>query len=294
MIAMAERLEVLKTYKLYINGAFPRTESGRSLRVKNAKGDLHAHICHGSRKDLRDAVEAARAAQAGWSSRTAYNRAQIMYRMAEMLEARRDEFTTILKQSTGATPTAAKKEVDASIDRLVCFAGWADKFAQMLGCNNQVAGPYYNFTVPEATGIVGIVCPDEPALLGMISLLAPAMCAGNTCVVIASDKYPIPAAVFGEVCATSDVPNGVVNIITGRRDELLEHLANHRNVSAVSAANLNKKQSETLRLGSAENVKRVMIVKRAGDAWYDVDDCESPWTIEPLVDMKTIWHPSGM
>lgn len=290
---MAERLEVLKTYKLYINGVFPRTESGRSLKIKGAKGDVLAHICHGSRKDLRDAVEAARGAQSGWSSRTAYNRAQIMYRMAEMLEARRDEFVTILRQSSGATPNAAKKEVDASIDRLVCFAGWADKFAQMLGCNNQVAGPYYNFTVPEATGIVGIVCPDEPALLGLVTLLAPAMCAGNTCVVITSDRYPLPGAVFGEVCATSDVPAGVVNIVTGKRDELLEHMANHRNVSAISAADLNKSQSHILRLGSAENVKRVTMVKRSAEAWYDEHECETPWAIEPLVDMKTIWHPSG-
>lgn len=294
MIIMPERLEVLKTYKLYINGAFPRTESGRSLKIKDGKGALLAHICHGSRKDLRDAVEAARGAQNGWSNRTAYNRAQIMYRMAEMLEARRDEFVTILRQSSGMTPTAAKKEVNASIDRLVCFAGWADKFAQMLGCNNAVAGPYYNFTVPEATGIIGIVCPDEPALLGFISLFAPAMCAGNVCVVITSDKYPIPGAVFGEVCATSDVPNGVVNIITGKRDELLEHLANHRNVNAVIAANLNKSQSNILRLGSAENVKRVTIVKRSAEAWIDENECESPWMIEPVVDMKTIWHPSGV
>ena len=287
-------MAVLKTYKLYINGAFPRTESGRSLKIFSATGDdVLAHICHGSRKDMRNAVEAARAAQPKWANRTAYNRAQIMYRMAEMLEGKRDEFADAIKSSTGGTIAAARKEVDASIDRLVCFAGWADKYAQMLGCNNAVAGPFYNFTVPEPTGVIVALCPDEPALLGLVSLLAAPMCAGNAVVVIASEQYPLPAAVFGEVCATSDVPAGVVNIITGKRAELLEHIANHRNVHAVTAANLNKADRTALRLGAAENVKRVSVVKRSADGWFDVDECESPWTIEPFVEMKTIWHPSA-
>ncbi len=264
------------------------------MKVPAAKGaEVLAHICQGSRKDMRNAVEAARAAQPKWAGRTAYNRAQIMYRMAEMLEGKRDEFAEALKHSTGNTIAATRKEVDASIDRLVCFAGWADKYAQMLGCNNAVAGPYYNFTVPEPTGVIVVVCPDEPALLGLVSLLAPPMCAGNAVVVIASEKYSLPAAVFGEVCATSDVPAGVVNIITGKRAELLEHIANHRNVHAISAANMNKRDRATLRMGAAENVKRVSVIKRSADAWFDVDACESPWTIEPFVEMKTIWHPSA-
>jgi len=291
---MPARLNVLKTYKLYINGAFPRTESGRSLKVTDAEGDeTLAHICHGSRKDLRDAIEAARSAQPKWASRTTYNRGQILYRMAEMLEGKRDEFASMIKQTTGVTIGDAREEVDASIDRLVAFAGWADKFAQMLGCNNAVAGPFYNFTVPEPTGVIVVVSPDEPSLLGLVSLLAPVVCAGNAAVVIASERYPLPAAVFAEVCATSDVPAGVINIITGRRNELLEHIANHRNVHGISAANLKRADNTTLRLGAAENVKRVSVIKRAEDDWFDADECESPWTIEPFVDMKTIWHPSG-
>ncbi|UCD74694.1 MAG: aldehyde dehydrogenase family protein [Phycisphaerales bacterium] len=288
-----ERLDVLKTYKLYINGAFPRTESGRSIALKNTRGKVIAHICHGSRKDLRNAVEAARAAQEKWAGRDAYNRGQILYRMAEMMEGKRDEFAEAIRVTGGATAAAARKEVAASIDRLVCFAGWCDKFAQVLGGHNPVAGPHYNFTIPEPTGVVGVVAPDEPALLGLITLIGPAICAGNTVVAIASQKHPLPAAVFGEVCATSDVPSGVVNIITGKRAELLEHLARHREVDAISAANLRKNQAAILRAGMAENLKRVSVRKLNADDWHDADAGESPWAIEPVVEMKTIWHPSA-
>ncbi|MCI0366397.1 MAG: aldehyde dehydrogenase family protein, partial [Phycisphaerales bacterium] len=177
---------------------------------------------------------------------------------------------------------------------LVCFAGWADKYAQILGCQNAVAGPYYNFTVPEPTGVVGVVAPDEPALLGLISLMAPPMCAGNAIVAIASEANPLAAAVFPEVCATSDVPAGVINIITGQRDELVEHLANHREVNAVVAANVSKGHAAILKLGAGENVKRVSVWQRDTEAWYDAEMCESPYAIEPFVEFKTIWHPSAV
>jgi acyl-CoA reductase-like NAD-dependent aldehyde dehydrogenase len=306
-----ERINVTKTYKLYINGKFPRSESGRSLKIEGAGGEVIAHLCHASRKDMRDAVEVARAAQEAWAGRAAYNRGQILYRMAEMMEGKHGEFVEVLegtkarrnggtkgkKKTTtkvSARGQSAAAEIDACIDRLVCFAGWADKFAQVLGCHNPVAGPYYNFTVPEPSGVVAVVAPDEPALLGLVSLIAPAVCAGNTVVAIASERHPIAAAVFGEVCATSDVPPGVINIITGQRAELVEPIAQHRGIDAVLAANLPKSQATTLRLGAAENVKRVHVKKLTPAQWYDADATESPWTIEPLIEMKTIWHPSGV
>lgn len=312
-----ERLSVSKTFKLYVNGSFPRSESGRSLIVRNAAGEVLAHIAHASRKDLRDAVEAATAAQSKWASATAYNRGQVLYRMAEMLEGKRDEFAEALRGTSkrpnvktskpkgaksvpsrtgGWQPADAQDEVSAAIDRLVCFAGWADKYSQVLGCNNPVAGPYYNFTVPEPTGVVGVLAPappNGPALLGLVSLLAPPLCAGNAVVAIAGESAMLPAAIFGEVCATSDVPAGVINILTGERSELIEHLAQHRAVSAISAANLSKDDATKLKLGVAENLKRVRIASIAPEQWTDHAVCEHPWTIEPFVEMKTIWHPSA-
>ncbi len=285
------RLTVNKTYKLYIGGKFPRTESGRSLKVDDVGGGI-AHICHGSRKDLRDAVEAARKAQPGWAGATPYNRGQVLYRMAEMLEGSRDAFVDAVR-SAHARKTTAVKEVDAAIDRLVCFGGWADKYAQVLGCNNPVAGPHYNFTVPEPTGVVSVVSPDVPPLLGLISLLAPPLCAGNAAVVLGSDAHPLPAAMLGEVCATSDVPGGVVNIITGKRDELLEHLSQHRDIDAIHAANVSRKHSTTLKRGTAENIKRVHVRTVDDEQWYDAATCDSPWMIEGFVEMKTIWHPAS-
>lgn len=326
---MSERLSVIKTYKLYVNGGFPRSESGRSLPVHDQSGAVIAQVCHGSRKDVRDAVEAAAAAQPKWAGATAYNRGQVLYRMAEMLEGKRQEFAAVLRETSQAHPSDKKtqrskarsaarstarstarsvrlrrmsaaealREVDAAIDRLVCFGGWADKYAQVLGCNNPVAGPYYNFTVPEPTGVVGVVMPtthSAPALLGLITLLAPPLCAGNTVVVIAGDRAMLPAAVFGEVCATSDVPAGAVNIITGQTNELIEHLAQHRNVNAISAAGISREEAQTLRRGMAENIKRVHINTRLDrDAWFDDEVCQSPWMIEPFVEMKTIWHPAS-
>jgi acyl-CoA reductase-like NAD-dependent aldehyde dehydrogenase len=213
--------------------------------------------------------------------------------MAEMLDGRREEFVEAVRATGGATNAAAGREVDASIDRLISFAGWSDKYAQVLGCQNPVAGPYYNFTIPEPTGTVGVIAPDEPAMLGLITLLAAPLCAGNTIVALAGVKHPLPAALLGEICATSDVPAGVVNIITGMRNELIEHLATHRDVDAVNAANLPRAQATTLRQGGADNVKRLSIHRIKPQQWHDARVCESPWMIEPFVEMKTIWHPSA-
>lgn len=308
---MSERIEVLKTYKLFIDGKFPRSESGRSLMVADRAGRTVAHVCHASRKDLRDAVEAARKAQPGWANATAYNRGQILYRMAEMIEGKRAEFVEALglaasagngspnskpnskasgkARARGLTPDA---EVSASIDRLIAFAGWADKFAQILGCQNPVAGPFYNFTVPDATGVAAVVAPDEPGLLGLVSLIAPVVCAGNTAVVVAGETHPIAASVLGEVCATSDVPAGVMNILTGQRAELLPFVAGHRDIDAVVGANLPAAAASALRAGSAENIKRVTIHTVADFA--DAQACTGPWWIEPTVEFKTIWHPSSV
>jgi acyl-CoA reductase-like NAD-dependent aldehyde dehydrogenase len=294
---MAQRLAVTKTWKLFINGAFPRSESGRSIAIESARGEVIGHVAHGSRKDLRDAVEAAFVAQPKWAGATAYNRGQVLYRMAEMLDGKREEFTEALRSNNPKSKIQNPKfEVDAAIDRLVCFAGWADKYAQVLGCNNAVAGPYYNFTIPEPTGVVGLVTPPEgsgPALLGLATLLAPPLCAGNAIVVIADEHAMIPAAIFGEVCATSDVPPGIINIITGKRAELLDHLARHRNVNAISAANLSREESTILKAGIAENLKRVHVAAIDDEEWFDPAVCENPWTIERFVEMKTIWHPSA-
>lgn len=312
---MPDRLDVAKTYKLYIDGKFPRTESGRTTLVADAKGKPLAHVCRASRKDLRDAVTAARKALPAWRDATAYLRAQIMYRMAEMMEGKREEFAAALASGWSGSPSRTKtpgsesratRELDASIDRLVAFAGWADKYAQVLGCNNAVAGPYYNFTVPEPTGVVAVVAPDEPALLGLIALLAPVVCAGNTCVVVAGHGAAanLAAVILGEVFATSDVPAGVINILTGERDELVPVVASHRDIDAVHAAGVSDAHRATLREGAAENVKRVTVrevasggkaAKGSGSAvdFFDTEACQSPWWIEPFVEMKTIWHPSA-
>src|SRR3954471_11836715 len=262
-LGMSERLDVLKTYKLYIDGQFPRSESGRSLPIADGKGRVLAHVAKASRKDLRDAVEAARRAQAGWAAATGYLRGQIMYRMAEMMEGKRAEFVSALMAmrpgpaATGKTKGIGDAEVTTAIDRLVHYAGWADKYAQVLGCNNPVSGPFYNFTITEPTGVVAVVAPDECPLLALVSLLAPAVCAGSTVVAVASHDNPIPAAILGEVFATSDVPAGVVNILTGDRAELLAHISGHRDIDAIHAANLEGEQNTLLRSGAAENVKRV-------------------------------------
>lgn len=288
-----DRLPVLKTYKLFLGGAFPRTESGRSWPVEGRNGEVFAHLCLGSRKDLRNAVVAARKAQDGWSRRSAYNRGQVLYRMAEMLEGKTAEFASAMAETVPGGVRRARKEVEAAVDRLVAYAGWADKFSQVLGCNNPVAGPFYNFTVAEAMGVVGVVAPKEEPLLGLVSLLAPVLVAGNAAVVIGSETDPLATALFGEVCATSDVPAGVVNLITGKRKELLEVMASHRDIDGLAAAQCSKAERITLESGVAENLKRVTIEKAKGKDWYDVEQMHSPYRIQPFVEMKTIWHPSG-
>ncbi len=289
---MTDRLGVLKTYKLFIGGKFPRTESGRTLAVNDGAGRAVAHVCRASRKDLRESVEAARSAFAGWSGATAYNRGQVIYRIAEMLEGRRDEFVQLL----GAVPDPAIEpgvEVARGIDRLVAFAGWADKHAQVLGCNNPVSGPYYNFTSPEPTGVVVVIASDDAPLLSLVSLLAPPLCAGNAIIALGAESNMPVAAVLGEICATSDVPGGVVNILTGSREELIPHIASHREIDAIHGAGLTPVQQAALRTGVSENLKRVHLREISGAGWLDDGTCESPWWIEPFVEMKTIWHPSG-
>jgi acyl-CoA reductase-like NAD-dependent aldehyde dehydrogenase len=296
MTTPPSRLSVLKTYKLYINGQFPRTESGRYFQVFAPRGKQPlANVCLGSRKDLRDAVQAARKAFAGWSGKTAYNRGQILYRVAEMLEQRRDEFISEITRSTGRSRELAAKEVDKSVDRAVWYAGWADKLPQIFGAVNPVAAPYFNFTIPEPTGVVGIVCPDEMPLLAPVSQLAPIIVAGNTCVLLASEKAPLATATLGEALATSDLPAGVVNILTGRRKELVPHMAKHMDINALDfflrddEAMIKMVQEE-----AAVNVKRVVICRHPRDEeWFDDAKTQSPYWIRSFLEMKTAWHPIG-
>jgi acyl-CoA reductase-like NAD-dependent aldehyde dehydrogenase len=263
------RLPVKKTYKLYIGGAFPRSESGRTYLAEGQ------NVARASRKDLRDAVRAARTAFPGWAGATAYNRGQVVYRVAEMLEARRADLAALC---------SGTDEVDRSIDRLVWYAGWADKLAQVLGGTNPVAGPYFNFTIPEPTGVVGILAPDEPGLEGLVSRLAPAIVGGNATVTVASEQHPLAAIEFAEVLATSDVPGGVVNILTGQRAELAPWLAGHMDVNALDVTGADGLAPELEKL-AAENVKRV--VRGAADE-------QSPWEIASFLELKTVWHPIGV
>ena len=265
---MADRLPVKKTYKLYIGGAFPRSESGRTFEAEGQ------NVARASRKDVRDAVRAARDGYGKWSTMTAYNRGQILYRVAEMMEARRDEFAAV---------SSGKKEVDRAIDRVVWYAGWADKLPQVLGGSNPVAGPYFNFTVPEPTGVVGVLAPDEPALAGLISRIAPVLVGGNAVVAVASETHPLAAIELAEVLATSDVPGGAVNILTGYREELAPWLAGHMDVNAIDVTGADGLSADVERL-AAENVKRVV----RGQA-----DGQSAWQIADFLELKTVWHPIG-
>jgi acyl-CoA reductase-like NAD-dependent aldehyde dehydrogenase len=262
------RLPVRKTYKLYIGGEFPRSESGRSYEVQGQ------NVARASRKDLRDAVRAARKAFPDWAERTAYNRGQILYRVAEMMESRTSDL---------ASTCSGAEEVERSIDRVVWYAGFADKLAQVLGSANSVAGPYFNFTVPEPTGVVGILAPEKPSLAGLVSRLAPAVVGGNTAVVVASESGPLAAIELAEGLATSDLPGGVVNLLTGPRDELAPWLAGHMDVNALDLAGADGQTAELERL-AAENVKRVVHGK--------VDE-QSPWEIAAFLELKTVWHPIG-
>jgi len=297
---MPTRLPVAKTWKLFIGGAFPRSESGRTRVLRTPTGRVIGHVSEASRKDLRDAVEAARKAAPGWAGRTGYNRGQILYRLAEMLEARAEEFVGLLRADRPAAElnaAAARREVSASVDRLVSFAGWCDKLPAVLGCLNDVAHPHHVVTTPEPMGVLGVVCPDEPGLLGAITLLAPVLATGGTAVVLGSPAHPLPGLALGELCATADVPGGVVNLLTAHEDpgrgELHDVLADHRGVDGILAANVPAEVARRLELGAAENLKRVRIETFAEDDWTDPSIAHAPWRIEPLMEMKTIWHPSA-
>lgn len=292
------RIEVAKTLKLYVNGAFPRSESGRTVPVLDAKKRLVAHASHASRKDLRDAVEAASAAQPKWAAATAYNRGQVLYRLAEMLEARRAEFASLMVSIEGRTKAEAAKEVDRAIDRCVCYAGWTDKIAAVLGGKQPVAGPYFVFTMPEAMGTVAVMLPDERPLLAAVSLMLPVVAAGNSAIVVASitakNAAHAPIAIaLGEAIATSDVPAGIINILTGVRAELSPWIASHREIAGVAGARLPASDAKALELGAAENLKRVHLFHDA-PAFEDDAFWHSPFAIQPFVDLKTVWHPSTL
>jgi acyl-CoA reductase-like NAD-dependent aldehyde dehydrogenase len=265
---VADRLPVKKTYKLFIGGAFPRSESGRTYEADGQ------NVARASRKDVRDAVQAARGAQPKWASATAYNRGQVLYRIAEMMEARADEFATLC---------SGRDEVERAIDRWVWYAGFADKLAQVLGSTNPVAGPYFNFTIPEPTGVVAIVAPDEPALLGLVSRIAPALTGGNAVVALASETQPFAAIELAEAIATSDVPGGVVNLLTGPRAELAPWLASHMDVNAIDLTGANGLRAD-LERAAADNVKRVVVAD---------PDAQSLWEISAFLELKTVWHPIG-
>ena len=290
-----QRLNVLKTYKLYIGGKFPRTESGRYMTATNATDGSHlAHYCHASRKDLRDAVVAARSAFPGWSKSTAYLKGQILYRAAEMIESRSDSFVEELVAVTGATKAAANREVEATIDRLVHFAGWSDKYSQVFSAVNPVASSHFNFSSPEPTGVVGIVSPDSPGLLGMVSLIAPAILSGNTAVVIASETAPLPAITLAEALATSALPGGVVNLLTGIRSELAPWLAGHMDVNAIVDGSGDDSVFETLQSGAADNLKRVHDHSLpSAEAWFE-ETAQDPYRILDTTETKTAWHPIGV
>jgi acyl-CoA reductase-like NAD-dependent aldehyde dehydrogenase len=285
------RLPITKTPKPYVGGAFIRSESGRTFPLKDVGGQFFANVPQCTRKDLRNAVEAAAKAGPGWAKRTAYNRGQILYRLGEMLEARRQEMIDTLVQF-GATKGSAAKEVDTSTDRLVYYAGWADKYEQTLGNVNPVASAHFNFTVTEPMGVVGVIAPEAPPLLGLISLITPIMVSGNTVVVLASEKTPYPAILFGEMLATSDLPGGVVNVLTGFRKELVTTFATHTHLRAISAV-ANAEERKTLRLGAAESVKRVRFAETNGEnAWFE-DGAQSLYAIRDFLEFKTTWHPIG-
>ncbi len=287
------RIDVRKTYKLYVGGEFPRSESGHSYVVNDARGRFVANAALASRKDARDAVVAARKAFPGWSGRTAYNRGQVLYRVAEVMEDRRPQFVEAVRQGEGGTAAAAGKAVDAAIDRLVWYAGWADKVTQVVGNANPVAGPFFNLSTPEPTGVVAVVAPAGSSLLGLVSVVAPVVVTGNTAVVAASPERPLAAITFGEVLATSDVPGGVVNLLTGAIDRTAPTLASHMDVNAIDLTGLagDPERATALEVAAAENLKRV---RRAPAA-------EPDWNADPGLDRmtafletKTVWHPIGV
>ena len=287
----ASHLDVKKTYKLFIGGKFPRSESGRYLPAKSPAGKHLDNFAHASRKDFRDAVVAARTATGGWSKASAYNRGQILYRAAEMLQNRAGELVNEIARSTGVSAAKAKREVTLSVDRLVHFAGWTDKYPQVFGSVNPVASSHFNFTTPEPTGVVVVLAPDEPPLLALVSLLAPVILSGNVAIVIPSEKFPLPAATFAEILATSDLPGGVVNILTGKRAELIPHIAGHMDVNAIVDGTGDSEISAKLQSGTAINLKRY--ANHFSADWFNAK-AEDPYWILDTVEFKTAWHPIGL
>jgi len=280
------RLNVLKTYKIYIGGQFPRTESGRYYELLNKKSETVANVCLSSRKDFRNAVVAARSAFGGWSGRAAFNRSQILYRIAEMLEGRKSQFVDELILQ-GISKAAAEKEVLQSIDRLVYYAGWCDKYSALFSSVNPVATSHFNFSVPEPTGVVSVIAPENSGLLGLVSVVAPIICGGNTCVILASNSLPLCAVTFAEVLATSDLPGGVVNILTGTSKELHSHFSSHMDVNAIVYCRENKEEAKVIAENSSLNVKRSFTWNKD----WNKEDTQDPYLILDLQEIKTTWHP---
>lgn len=288
-----ERIDVRKTHKLFIGGAFPRSESGYSYEVTDHRGRFLANAARASRKDARDAVGAARKAFPGWSGRTAYNRGQILYRVAEIMEDRRSQFVDAVRAGEGLTPTRAGAAVDRAVDRLVWYAGWADKLAQVVGGANPVAGPYFNLSTPEPTGVVAVLAPEQSSLLGLVSVVAPVIVTGNTTVVVTSERRPLPAVALAEVLATSDVPGGVVNILTGGYAGPGPWLASHMDVNAIdlTGAAGDPESARAFEEAAAENLKRVL---RAPDVEPDWDEDPALERMTAFLETKTVWHPMGV
>jgi acyl-CoA reductase-like NAD-dependent aldehyde dehydrogenase len=282
-------LAISKTYKLFIGGSFPRSESGRTYQARDNKGNFMANAALASRKDLRDAVVAARKGYAAWSKATAYKRGQVIYRIAEMLEGRRTEFLELIMMSTGASSKDATAEVDAAIDRLVHYAGWTDKLAAVMGSANPVSSPYFSYSAPEPTGVVGILAPPGSPLLGLISVVSPVITGGNACIVIAAERDPCVAITFAEVLGTSDVPAGVINVLTGRSSEIAPHLAAHSDVNALDLTGADEDLRESLEQAAAETVKRVYAPRGVPDF------TAAPGTarLRAFLEIKTVWHPTG-
>ncbi len=278
------RLDINKTYKLFIAGAFPRSESGRVYEIKGANKKFIANPAMASRKDLRDSVVAAKAAQSGWANATAFNRGQILYRIAEIMQGRSEQFVDEICALEGVSNKAAKIQVAEAIDTWVWYSGWCDKLSSVTGSLNQVSGPFYNFTTPEPLGVVAIFAESKPSLLGAVRTLAPVLAAGNTAVLIASESYPLPAITLSEALATSDIPGGVVNILTGKTAELAPWVASHMEIDGVDVAGLSKKQEEELKLVGADNLKRV----------FRFAPNNNPERILSFMEQKTVWHPIGL
>ncbi|MFD5662141.1 aldehyde dehydrogenase family protein [Streptomyces hirsutus] len=283
------RLSVFKTYKLYVGGKFPRSESGRVFEVTDSGGNWLANAPLSSRKDARDAVVAARKAFGGWAGATAYNRGQVLYRVAEMLEGRREQFASEVADAEGLSQAQAAAQVDAAVDRWVWYAGWTDKIAQIVGGGNPVAGPFFNLSSPEPTGVVAVLAPQESSFLGLVSVLAPVIATGNTAVVVASEKAPLPALSLGEVLATSDVPGGVVNILSGRTAEIAAPLAAHQDVNAIDLAGAGEALAKELEIAAADNLKRVLRPQPV-DNWVATPGTDR---MTAFLETKTVWHPTG-